>query len=1395
MSDIGEPSASDAATEDTNQGTPALEMLWRAQIESVLAQYLAGTTDYKEVASAASHIGADYHGRFLIELIQNAEDQSHSDSHELADSYGARLIVVRTRTHLAVLNEGHPFDSEGVRSVTSLALSSKDPEHNLGNKGVGFKAVFEISVAPEIYSAPVDADSLWNKYATRFRLETEPFSDPKFRMQIENLVRETLETEPLQEARLRELSETDNPVELLCSELRQVAPFKFPKPIPDGLLSERVAALGFNRDSLQHVSTAIILPLLDNDQVQNSVERAIDDLVEGDYPGSVLLFLNGINRLWIVDRVRSENFLLRRRTLENLGSLPHGAIFQRVETRLSYRGQSSSSHRSTEWWHARRRIGHLGDDLGLVDAETERIQQAVADLEIANWRKVRSAHAAVALPRPDADSENLAPLGADGLFCIGLPTRVSTGLPAWADGPFHGKISRTDIDFRSQDYNRLILEEAAHLFWAILERLKESSDVNIRREVTLNLEHCEGNFSDAINADKTLKDKKIVLGATGKLFLRPVEITIPQDNDIALFELISGDVGSLAKHGLVLPDRELLIYCREILESLAGEIDIELDGSTYLRRRENGVSLLEEVAEGHRTDGPKFWEPFFDWIIDRFNFLLIQDQVILPVGETKLAAPSDGVFYRPWVVADVEQPDIQDQDADPELSDEVIDESDIALMAGLNFFDENCIQVRERGLRKFTKRAGRLSPRFGSVLVRSPRKVDLINNVLLPRLDECIVEQGGSQNALSILARIADWMGALDPSGQDRVEVKNLRVPAVEEDGAWLWQSANRVYFGNGWLEPETDQLLARAYGHRVASRLPSWKEFIAQGGEDIDRDNWIVRMRNIGVASCPRILRPARPAGPEPGYLRSDSYAKLTVRAEILCPLESAKNYWWHWLDHLSDRPAETKTGQIFRVRTPSWIDGLDDEQARPAVVRLILLNPQVYELDLSVTVSRRDGTDSRNFLSLWIYTLLQKQWPIIPTNLGDRQSENIWRLGDDEQRSIFVKDGLLAYVEAPYNVSQRILSALGIHSPADAPVPRIIAELQTAAAQLAGLDISRRRPIRTLVRQMYGWLQERCQQNPDAREELQLLFKAPVPLLKDDILVQVDLNEPGTLVLEDDAERARHVSGHAEAYILPLRSGRTFKALIDGLRQILGEGRVLLTSEMPLNVDFVPDVDRPETRLLEFLENEFRGRGIDIVTDVGVLIAFGRSVPMDPKKDQFKETWDRLRRTRLIRGRFRGDNKESAVFDAQAEGGPALYVDRNRDSAGILEMSWRVVGPAHRDLWPAYVRALQSDSHEAFFRDHLVTEAERDEVASVIGYSRTQLIHRLRPVFLAVLHRSLPSLTRKQFLDGAETHTATNASLAAWLDVEEAIIDRVLVGVGRTTRTPTDFLSKRRD
>src|SRR5439155_16452204 len=87
------------------------------------------------------------------------------------------VTIVRTEDLLAVANAGLPFDSLGIERITSMGVSPKDASETIGNKGVGFKAVYQVTNAPEIYSSAVEG-GLLPCPPTRFCMTTWPFDDP-----------------------------------------------------------------------------------------------------------------------------------------------------------------------------------------------------------------------------------------------------------------------------------------------------------------------------------------------------------------------------------------------------------------------------------------------------------------------------------------------------------------------------------------------------------------------------------------------------------------------------------------------------------------------------------------------------------------------------------------------------------------------------------------------------------------------------------------------------------------------------------------------------------------------------------------------------------------------------------------------------------------------------------------------------------------------------------------------------------------------------------------------------------------------------------------------------------------------------------------------------------------
>ncbi len=112
-------------------------------------------------------ISADYHGRTLIELIQNAHDAHDKDSEN------GRIHILLDETEgefgtLYVANGGNPVSTRNFNAMVDVALSDKPPNEGIGNKGVGFKSVLQFSDRPEVYSKSDNDSSEFDGFTFRF---------------------------------------------------------------------------------------------------------------------------------------------------------------------------------------------------------------------------------------------------------------------------------------------------------------------------------------------------------------------------------------------------------------------------------------------------------------------------------------------------------------------------------------------------------------------------------------------------------------------------------------------------------------------------------------------------------------------------------------------------------------------------------------------------------------------------------------------------------------------------------------------------------------------------------------------------------------------------------------------------------------------------------------------------------------------------------------------------------------------------------------------------------------------------------------------------------------------------------------------------------------------------
>lgn len=122
----------------------AIEDLIKVRKEEYLQAPLRIVEDYNNENKNID----EYNGRQLLEMIQNANDES--------DTFKAKKVFIKVdEDSLIIANNGNPFSLGGVESLMYSDLSPKTMEENkVGKKGLGFRSILNWS--KEIYIASYD---------------------------------------------------------------------------------------------------------------------------------------------------------------------------------------------------------------------------------------------------------------------------------------------------------------------------------------------------------------------------------------------------------------------------------------------------------------------------------------------------------------------------------------------------------------------------------------------------------------------------------------------------------------------------------------------------------------------------------------------------------------------------------------------------------------------------------------------------------------------------------------------------------------------------------------------------------------------------------------------------------------------------------------------------------------------------------------------------------------------------------------------------------------------------------------------------------------------------------------------------------------------------------------
>lgn len=386
---------------------------------------------------AASHGNArDYAGRFLLELLQNGHDAHPGDR---TDGSVHVLLHEEEGPHgtLYVANGGTPFTWASVEAVCKLAQSEKTVGEGIGNKGVGFRSILEITDAPEIYSAREagKGPAVLDGYCFRFAVR----DDLRALLRDEGLVNRAL---------------------------KELPPFQVPFPVPDlPTTCKELAADG-------HV-TVVRIPLLD-EASRGAAVRRIEEFSTTKAP--VMLFLDRLDRL-VVERRGGPDPGRTELTRKETALSPAQAL---PEERTGQTRTAAAPDVSL----ARVDLGPLGSFLlarGRIPVprlrDTIEAATVLRQLDDAWEDWTQPAVVEVALPL-DRDGGTVR----RGRIYTFLPLGDEAAAPlrGHLNAPFFTKVDRTALD-REHPLNRMLFESAAETCLAASALLRGKNDLSARK--------------------------------------------------------------------------------------------------------------------------------------------------------------------------------------------------------------------------------------------------------------------------------------------------------------------------------------------------------------------------------------------------------------------------------------------------------------------------------------------------------------------------------------------------------------------------------------------------------------------------------------------------------------------------------------------------------------------------------------------------------------------------------------------------------------------------------------------------------------------------------------------------------------------------------------------------
>jgi hypothetical protein len=916
--------------------------LTAAKIRTFLFEVAEGVSTYRSMHSLTQQVEHQYHGRFLIELVQNAHD-AFSSLPNHAEPNRIEIVFDSTDSEygsLLVANDGEPFTASNFERLSQLGQSDKDPQKSIGNKGIGFRSVLEVSERPEVYSRALKSSGCFDGYCFAFRPEV-----------VQSLVApmvslaggEGIPISPVSGDSLVDWSDgllkkfrgrvRGHDAQWLTGETKYLSPYLLPVPVSE-IVSPAVKAL-----EARGFETVVRLPLKNND---------LKDFVLGhmrNLSSSTVIFLEKVSSL----------------SLRVVGGTQQ--VFERVST--EFPGNSGGTLVAIKDSTLGVREYALWCQNLHVPSSSPEFRLAVSALP-GRWPEIEDISVSVAVRLGDEPEA--------GRFSIYLPTLVATGSAVHVNAPFFGDMSRTSIPF-DDAYNRQLLQTAGDLVLEIV-RNKLSGKGEIEAKAIVDLlcpfgsDQAASNrwlslmVDAAVRASASLEEEPLVLAEEGWRALNATSL-LP---DTSKTSLLTADL--LRRHATFDIFHECLSSRCEQLKALA-------------KARFSGVGafpLPSDIASTLATIAAALLESDLDWNVYWRDVI-----ELLPHGQSELTKHAvllggDGLLHsatEDTMVFFVPRHGTQD---DGDVGGEGgATEVPPSLQSTVAFLSEK-IQLYD------AKRPTVQTPvrsYLGNGLVSQFRVESIFTGVLQELTPALPVQIGG--NGSAICRDILNWalrlIGNVVARGRSaEATLKLLRAIPVPCHGGWY--PMGEASFGPGWIDtsgPMLSVYLNALHSNGVEEALkrlllapgdPAWAGIAAAnlnllklGGvfdglrlQVVESDAW----SSSFLASSSNFVLPTK-APPSVSQQMWEAY-KVVVEAEKKPSFSTHHRY---------------VVGALYTFPGIADVAKLPDE-ARFALSELVLLSLPAWGAGLShILISKREGFSNHiPVTSLLTYFLKFEPW-----------------------------------------------------------------------------------------------------------------------------------------------------------------------------------------------------------------------------------------------------------------------------------------------------------------------------------------------------------------------------------------------------------------------------------